>query len=168
MIKKIFGICFLLFFNFWYVYWDIKWISSSTIWITDFLIFQFLFILLLIFLYLYDLYFKKNISINNIKNDNIKEKKDELILKLKKLKKDSEKFWKSEFYSQLNINFREYFEIIGLWINKKLSLNEIKSSSLDKKIIELYEKSYINEYNNKNDIKKIRIEIIDDLIKLIK
>ena len=68
----------------------------------------------------------------------------------------------------LNSYFREYFEILWIRNSDKLTLSEIKKLDLNKSLISLFEKSYLNEFSNKKDLIKEKIELIDKLIKTIK
>ena len=98
----------------------------------------------------------------------IKKSKNSIIKKLEKLSKSDEKINKSEFYEQLNKTFREYFDFLWYKDTDLLTLKEIKLLDIDKKLISLFEKSYLNEFNDKKDTQTLRKKIISDLVKIIK
>ncbi|MDP2091224.1 MAG: hypothetical protein Q8K30_06540 [Candidatus Gracilibacteria bacterium] len=147
---------------------DIKGIRGPLINLNNFLLYQFVIIFLLILLILYyHFYVDKNIKLNKIVDEKL-EKKKLLIKGLNKLKKDLEKYQKSDFYSELNTYFRKYFSLIGIMNSETLTLKELKSINIDKNIINIFEQSYFNEFNDKKDDLNNRKEIIEQLIKYIK
>jgi len=166
----IFLFIYVRFMKFSYASWnsDILSISWPNIWISEFITYQLVVILLLGLLYLYNTFIvnKKSLIINKI--DKLLEQKKLIISSLRKLKKESENYSKSDFYSNLNSYFRNYFSLLGVNGSNTLSFNDLKKLDLNKDLINLFEKSYLNEFNDKNDIKITRINIIDNLIKLIK
>lgn len=149
---------------------DIKPIKDINSWFYNFIFFQLVIITLLVGLYFYYAFIKNKKKSKKKIINNFELRLDEnskLVKKLKWLKKAS-KLEKSLFYEKLNSLFREYFKI--LWINNSdlLTLNELKQLDLNKILISLFEKSYLNEFNDKKDSTLERIEIIDKLIKIIK
>lgn len=147
---------------------DIKGIKWPFMTLSNYMIVQLVVIFLLLFLVWYNYY----IWIEKRKNKkSIDEKaffKKNLKINLKKLKLNVDDYSKSDFYRQLNLYFRQYFSILDIKNTETLSLQDVKKLELDTVIIQLYEKSYINEFNNKTDLKKTRLDIIDKLILLIK
>jgi len=144
---------------------DIRWIKDPMIWFMDFIFYQFFILLLLIILYLY---YKKFIHKNKKKKIKWPNFKKNLLESLKKLKKHGIKWDKSLFYSELNSAFRKYFEILWIENSDTLTLNDVKKLDLNKSIINLFEKSYLCEFSDKTDTNKIRLELVDKLIKHIK
>jgi hypothetical protein len=49
-----------------------------------------------------------------------------------------------------------------------MTLKEIKELSLDENLIQLFEKSYMSEFNDKEDSKEKREEIINEFLKILK
>ncbi len=79
---------------------------------------------------------------------------------------------KSEFYSNLNMIFREYFDLLWVKEVENMTLKEIKKQiELDDRLVELFEQSYINEFallsDREEDLKE-RKELIYNLINHIK
>ena len=148
---------------------DIRWIQDPNSRFYNFILLQLFIIFLLIWVYIYYAFFlnKKSKSIHNDK-DAILTKKKKIIKWLLKLKKNIDTYGKSNFYELLNSYFREYFEILWIRNSDKLTLSEIKKLDLNKSLISLFEKSYLNEFSNKKDLIKEKIELIDKLIKTIK
>jgi|SaaInlStandDraft_7_1057024.scaffolds.fasta_scaffold03536_6 hypothetical protein len=148
---------------------DIRWIQDPNSRFYNFILLQLFIIFLLIWVYIYYAFFlnKKSKSIHNDK-DAILTKKKKIIKWLLKLKKNIDAYSKSNFYELLNSYFREYFEILWIRNSDKLTLSEIKELDLNKSLISLFEKSYLNEFSNKKDLIKEKIELIDKLIKTIK
>ena len=148
---------------------DIRWIQDPNSRFYNFILLQLFIIFLLIWVYIYYAFFlnKKSKSIHNDK-DAILTKKKKIIKWLLKLKKNIDTYGKSNFYELLNSYFREYFEILWIRNSDKLTLSEIKELDLNKSLISLFEKSYLNEFSNKKDLIKEKIELIDKLIKTIK
>ena len=148
---------------------DIRWIQDPNSRFYNFILLQLFIIFLLIWVYIYYAFFlnKKSKSIPNEKNT-ILTKKKKIIKWLLKLKKNIDAYSKSNFYELLNSYFREYFEILWIRNSDKLTLSEIKELDLNKSLISLFEKSYLNEFSNKKDLIKEKIELIDKLIKTIK
>ncbi len=147
---------------------DIKKIRWPSIQLYNFIWYQSIIILLLIFLYFYNYFFVNKKKKINTKVDVLLENKNKLILKLKNFKKNSEKLNKSEFYSELNSYFREYFSLLNISNSDILTLADIKKSNLDKNLISLFEKSYLSEFKNTKNESKNRLETVDELIKMIK
>lgn len=128
-----------------------------------------LFVLIIIVLYFLDKYNnkpKKQIKKEIIFDLNLEKKK--IIKKLNHLKKNNNNYTKPEFYSKLNIIFRYYFNILWFKDSDTLTLKEIKVLKLDKKLVNLFEKSYLSEFNNKSNFLDDEINIIDDLINILK
>lgn len=147
---------------------DIKWNRWPAIDLNNYLLYQFIIIFLLVLLVVYNkLYVNKKIIVNNIIDEKWKRRKT-LIISLKKLRKNIENYSKSDFYHELNWFFREYFSILDVKNSDTLTLKELKQTILDKELIILFEKSYINEFNDKRDIINTRLDIIDKLVNIIK
>ncbi|MDD2870678.1 MAG: hypothetical protein PHS49_01700 [Candidatus Gracilibacteria bacterium] len=147
---------------------DIRGIKGPRISTSDFIKYQLIVILLLIGLYIYYNFYLNKKTNKILKKDELTENKKNIIIQLKKLKKNSENYSKSNYYSEINKYFREYLGLLNINNADKLTLSDIKNLNLDNELVDLYEKSYLNEFNDKNDIKITRLEIIDNLIKLIK
>lgn len=150
---------------------DIRWIKNSTGMLYNFIYYQLLIILLLILLYFYYLYINNKKKNKDLKVAEIKSAKDinkQLIKKIKILLKKVDELNKTEFYEKLNKLFREYFEILWIKNNEMMTLKEIKELNLDKDLIQLFEKSYLSEFNDKNDTKEKREEIINEFLKILK
>jgi len=150
---------------------DIKWINTSYSLFNNFMFWQFLIILLLVFIYIYNTrVVKKKQEKKAIKKSEkkiIKKTKKAIENKLKKLLKNSSSLDKTHFYEQLNKYFREYFDFLWFHNTDILTLKEIKTLDLDKKILSLFEKSYLNEFNDKKDTLATRKKLINDLLKII-
>jgi len=128
-----------------------------------------IFLLIIISLYFVDKYNNKPKKI--VKKEivfDLNLEKEKLIKKLDKLKKNHEKYQKPEFYSKLNIIFRQYFKLLWIKDSETLTLKEIKSLKLDNKLVNLFEKSYLKEFNEQIDIIDERDDLIDDLIWILK
>jgi hypothetical protein len=150
---------------------DIKWIKNTTGMFYNFIYYQLLIILLLVFLYFYYLYINNKKKNKDLEMAEIKSAKDinkQLIKKIKILLKKIEELSKTEFYEKLNKIFREYFDIIWIKNNEMMTLKEIKELSLDENLIQLFEKSYMSEFNDKEDSKEKREEIINEFLKILK
>lgn len=147
---------------------DIKWNRWPIIDFNNYILYQFIIIWLLVLLLLYNQFVvnKKNIE-KTILDENLERKKI-LVSSLKKLKKNIESSTKSIFYSELNWYFRDYFSILEIKNSDTLTLKELKQMWIDNDLVNLYEKSYLNEFNDKWDLPITRLEIIDKLIKIIK
>ncbi len=94
--------------------------------------------------------------------------KDMFKSKLNRLKNKSNDLDKTEFYAVLNMLFREFFEY--LWEKKatKKTFKELENTGLnDKKIFDLFRRSYFNEFNNSEDNNDSRVDIIDKFIAMI-
>ncbi len=147
---------------------DIKWQRWPVIDLGNYLLYQFVIIFLLVWLLIYyRFYVNKEIKVKKIIDEKIQKKKN-LIALLNKLKKNIDKYNKSDFYTELNSYFRSYFTILEIENSEILTLKELKSTNIDKKLINLFEKSYYSEFSDKNDDNKIRNELIDQLVKIIK
>ena len=147
---------------------DIIWIRWPLIDLNKYLLYQFIIIFLLVLLVVYNkFYVNKKIIVKNIIDEKWKRIKT-LIISLKKLKKNIENYSKSDFYHELNLFFREYFSILDVKNSDTLTLKELKQIILDKELIILFEKSYLNEFNDKRDTINTRLDIIDKLVNIIK
>ena len=144
---------------------NIRWLKDPMIWFMEFN--YFLFLILFTFSVIYFFYDKKKKKkkLKKIKWPSLTKL---LLNSLKKLQKNSEKMDKSVFYFEFNTCFRKYFSILGLENSNTLTLRDIEVSKIDKTIISLFKKSYLLEFNNKKDTNKLRLELIDSLIKIIK
>ncbi len=146
---------------------DIKWLREP-IWLTYFIWIQLLIISLLVWLYFYYSLFVNKKTLVKKTIDLKQEKINSLTTTLKNLKKNSWNYTKSDFYSELNWYFRDYFWILEIQNSDTLTLSDVKKLNLDKNLIILYEKSYLSEFKDSKDLIKTRLEIIDKLINIIK
>lgn len=127
------------------------------------------FIPLLIFILWILFYFftreKKEVS-TEVKKETLINKKKLLLINLDNLKLSLNNE-KSLFYWELNLYFREYFCL--LWINQAhfLTLKELKKENIKQELLNLFIKSYYNEFNDKEDEEENRLKLIDDFIKII-
>lgn len=90
-----------------------------------------------------------------------------LIKKLYQLQEQYEGLSKSEFYNTLNSVFKDYFGYLLEEDVTHLTYEEIKERKIDKRLLNLFEKSYFSEFNNEDDTMKIRGKMIDDLLNKI-
>lgn len=151
---------------------DIKPIKGADGIFHEFMYYQIFIILLLILLYLYNIKINKKedqLTLSEqciIKNYNMKVKF--LIKNLRILLKSADVLDKTEFYEKLNKIFREYFNLLWVEYADIMTLKEIKGLDLDKDLILLFEKSYLNEFNAKKDTTLWRKNLINKFIKSIK
>lgn len=147
---------------------DIKWNRWPTIDLNNYLLYQFIIIFLLVLILLYNkFYVNKKIIMKTTLDEKWKKVKT-LTFALKKMKKNIENYSKSDFYHELNWFFREYFSILDVKNSDTLTLKELKQIILDKELMILFEKSYLNEFNDKRDLINTRLDIIDKLVNIIK
>ena len=88
------------------------------------------------------------------------------IKRLKLLKQQSESFSKDLFYAEYASIIRGYIE--SLWYKNawKMTLKEVQKLNIsNSKVLQLFEKSYTNEFNEKEDTLSQRMSLIDDFIK---
>lgn len=152
---------------------DIRWSKGSVEDIFhEFMYYQVFIILLLILLYLYTQKInKKNKIIKDFETgeiDKMIDRKHLLIKNIKKLLKNAELLNKTDFYQELNKLFREYFDILWYQNTDIMTLKEIKELNLDANLIKMFEKSYLNEFNDKEEPLIARQDLINDLLKIIK
>ncbi len=71
-----------------------------------------------------------------------------LWIKLTQLEKQSELLSKNEFYKQLNLIFRNYFEY--LWVENAYTktYSDLKWDNIEKKLFWMFEKSYFEEFSS--------------------
>lgn len=152
---------------------DIIWQKEPSNW------FWFLWIILAIiffwaFYYItkYYLDFKddKKITLPKLKKEKeiVKEpsKTDYFLEKLEMIKRNSNLYNKSEFFSNVNDLLREILEYKWLKQARNMTLQELKKADFDKKIIKLIEKTYFEEFK-KEEIDINRLDIIDEIKELI-
>jgi len=122
--------------------------------------------ILLLFIIIY-FYFRKNKAIKpvinkeNTNNLNINQK---IISSLNKLKENQDKYSKTKYYELLNNIFRQYFKVKWYKNTDNLTLKEIKKLAIDKEIITIFEKSYLNEFSSLESDKKERLLIVEEFI----
>lgn len=152
---------------------DIRWSKGSVEDIFhEFMYYQVFIILLLILVFLYTQKInKKNKIIKDFETgeiDKMIDRKHLLIKNIKKLLKNAELLNKTDFYQELNKLFREYFDILWYQNTDIMTLKEIKELNLDVNLIKMFEKSYLNEFNDKEEPLIARQDLINDLLKIIK
>lgn len=147
---------------------DIDKNKSLFSWFNFFYVFVILFFIIFYFVINY-LLWNRNKEKKEIENNKPKMGQDIIIkLKLEKLKKNIKNLNKAEFYSVLNLLFREYFEF--LWIEKasKMTYKELNETTLkDEKIFSVFKKSYYSEFDKRDDNKDSRKDLINKFIKRI-
>lgn len=134
--------------------------------------FNFIFVLIILFLVLLYFYLKNlnnkdssNFKLNN--NNLVINSKEDLIVKLKKLKRLRNKLNKNEFYEKLNIIFRDYFDFLWLKWSKTKTFDELSKNIKNENILSIFKESYYNEFNSKEDSIENREKIINEFIKQI-
>jgi len=156
---------------------DIEWQEINDVErnIFSFLDFNYLIFVLFIFLgfifYFFKKYYGDREPTQTIQLPVVKispEKQKSLLIKnLYKLQEQSDSLSKSEFYNTFNTLFKDYFEYllgIDVW---HLTYEEIKKQKLDKRLLNLFEKSYFSEFNNEDEVLKLRGKMIEDLLNKI-
>ncbi|MDD3303148.1 MAG: BatD family protein [Candidatus Gracilibacteria bacterium] len=112
----------------------------------------------------------KKITLPKLKKEKeiVKEpsKTDYFLEKLEIIKRNSNLYNKSEFFSNVNDLLREILEYKGLKQARNMTLQELKKADFDKKIIKLIEKTYFEEFK-KEEIDINRLDIIDEIKELI-
>lgn len=145
--------------------WDIKDIHS--LW-NIFYKLNYIFIILIIFLALFFIYFYKKEDNQKFKNIETLNFLDVFIANLLLFKKEKIDLERTVFYNELWEKFREYFNYIWIENSESLTLMELKTKNIDKKLLNLFEKIYFYEFDNKEEDIKQREKIIDNFIKIIK
>ncbi len=86
--------------------------------------------------------------------------KNQLVNKLAQLENKSEWLSKNDFYAQLNLIFREYFEF--LWIQNCYikSYWDFKKDAIEQKLFWMFEKSYFEEFSATQDSQVQRKQMI--------
>ena len=156
---------------------DIEWQEINDVErnIFSFLDFNYLIFVLFIFLgfifYFFKKYYGDREPTQTIQLPVVKispEKQKSLLIKnLYKLQEQSDSLSKSEFYNTFNTLFKDYFEyLLGIHV-WHLTYEEIKKQKLDKRLLNLFEKSYFSEFNNEDEVLKLRGKMIEDLLNKI-
>ena len=156
---------------------DIEWENINDVErnIFSFLDFNYLIFVLFIFLgfifYFFKKYYGDRESTQTIQPAVEKispEKQKSLLIKnLYKLQEQSDSLSKSEFYNTFNTLFKDYFEyLLGIHV-WHLTYEEIKKLKLDKRLLNLFEKSYFFEFNNEDEVLKLRGKMIESLLNKI-
>lgn len=126
-------------------------------------------ILLLIYIF-YKFIYKKYIKKNNINTLNkvIINEKNTLNNDLKDLKNNYLKYSKKDFYEKLDKIFREILK--ENWYNKfyNITLDEIKKLNKQSVFLELFEEAYIKKFRKSETNKDERLDLVNNLIKIIK
>lgn len=130
----------------------------------------------ILFFVLFYFVLTKILSQNKLeKKEIIIEKKSEpkdfhqkIISQLEQLSQDSDNLEKTQFYRQLNIIFRNYFDLLWIKNAHTFTYQELKNQKIEEKLFKMFEKSYFEEFSFIEDIASQRKQIIMNFIIYLK